>query len=72
MKELKLTVVIPCRNEKLYIRSCVESIFACELPAGCQLRVFVVDGLSDDGTLDEIHELNSSFPGWNWWKTRFS
>lgn len=60
---LKLTVVIPCRNELKYIRSCVEAIYACDLPEGCAMRVFVVDGKSDDGTIAEIQQLATEFPG---------
>lgn len=60
---IKLTVVIPCRNELKYIRSCVEAIYACDLPEGCDMRVFVVDGKSDDGTVAEIDRLAVEFPG---------
>jgi GT2 family glycosyltransferase len=60
---MKLTVVIPCRNERAHIRSCVESVYACELPAGCDMRVFVVDGKSDDGTPAVIRDLQAEFPG---------
>jgi GT2 family glycosyltransferase len=60
---MKLTVVIPCRNEKAHIRSCVESVYACALPVNCEMRVFVVDGMSDDGTIVVIRELQAEFPG---------
>lgn len=63
MSALKLSVVIPCRNERPYIRACVEAIYACELPEGTQMRVFVVDGRSDDGTIEEIRRLETEFPG---------
>jgi GT2 family glycosyltransferase len=60
---MKLSVVIPCRNERAHIRSCVEAIYACALPVGCEMRVFVVDGKSDDGTIEEIHQLQTEFSG---------
>lgn len=60
---MKLTVVIPCRNERAHIRSCVASIYACDLPAGCDMRVFVVDGQSEDGTVEEIRQLQTEFAG---------
>lgn len=58
---IKLSVVIPCRNERAYIRECVEAIYNCSLPDNCEMRVFVVDGKSDDGTLDEIQQLQQEF-----------
>lgn len=63
MQQRKLTVVIPCRNEKAYIRECVEAIFACDLPQDIAMRVFVVDGRSDDGTVEEIGQLQQEFSG---------
>ena len=63
MQPLKLTVVIPCRNEKPFIRECVTAIFACDLPEAVQMSVFVVDGMSDDGTIEEIRQLQTEFPG---------
>lgn len=58
---LQLTVVIPCRNEKAHIRACVASVYACALPEGCAMRVFVVDGRSNDGTIDEIRQLQTEY-----------
>ncbi|MFM6934985.1 MAG: glycosyltransferase family 2 protein [Flavobacteriales bacterium] len=54
---MKISVIIPCRNEKNYIEECITAIFQCELPSGCELQVYVVDGMSDDGTRDVIEEL---------------
>jgi GT2 family glycosyltransferase len=60
---LKLTVVIPCRNEVRYIRECLDAIFHSNLPAGLDMSVFVVDGISDDGTIALLHELKIIYPG---------
>ena len=54
---MKLSVVIPCRNERAFIKECVNAIFACELPSDCEMHVYVVDGMSDDGTRDQVLEL---------------
>jgi glycosyltransferase involved in cell wall biosynthesis len=54
---MKLSVVIPCRNERAFIKECVNAIFACELPPNCDMQVYVVDGMSDDGTRETISEL---------------
>jgi GT2 family glycosyltransferase len=57
----KLSIVIPCRNEKSYIEECIRAIFSAELPADCESNVFVVDGMSDDGTRAVVTELCSEF-----------
>jgi glycosyltransferase involved in cell wall biosynthesis len=58
---MKISVVIPCRNEVRYISGCVHSLlengFDPEL-----LEILVVDGMSDDGTIDKVQELNSNYP----------
>lgn len=59
---MKLAIVIPCRNEKGFIRECVEAIYASEVPENCQVSTYVVDGKSDDGTLDIIEELRKDYP----------
>lgn len=59
---MKLSVVIPCRNEVLYIEECLAHIHACELPEQTEMKVFVVDGMSDDGTREKILELKNKFP----------
>ena len=59
---MKLNVVIPCRNEKGNIEECVEAIFNADLPNECSILVHVVDGMSDDGTIDIIHNLTKRYP----------
>lgn len=59
---MKITVVIPCRNEVLYIEECIHAIYNCELPLNAEIDVFVVDGMSDDGTRDKVNSLSSTYP----------
>ena len=59
---MKITVVIPCRNEVNYIEECIDAIFASELPGNCEVSAFIVDGLSDDGTVERIDELSKKHP----------
>ncbi|MFT6923710.1 MAG: GT2 family glycosyltransferase [Crocinitomicaceae bacterium] len=59
---MKITVVIPCRNEVNYIEECIDAIFASELPDNCEVSAFIVDGLSDDGTVERIDELSKKYP----------
>jgi glycosyltransferase involved in cell wall biosynthesis len=56
-----VSIVIPCRNEEKHIAECVRSIYNSKLEAGINLEVFVVDGMSDDGTIEVINELKNEF-----------
>jgi len=47
----KLTVVIPCKNERLNIRPCLQSV------RGLADEILVADSGSTDGTLDILREL---------------
>jgi glycosyltransferase involved in cell wall biosynthesis len=51
-----VSVVIPCRNEKDYIETCLRSILAQEPPPG-GFEVIAVDGMSDDGARDILSRL---------------
>ena len=57
-----VSVIIPCRNEKLYIESCIEAIFQNEFSSDVNLFVTVIDGKSDDGTLEIIENIQQIFP----------
>lgn len=61
MRSPSLSIVIPVRNEANYIERCVESIYAQDF-AGHGYEVIVVDGMSDDGTLEKIQNLKSKYP----------
>lgn len=54
----KVSVIIPCRNERAFIGPCLESIMAGDYP-GDRLEIIVADGMSDDGT----REILSTFTG---------
>lgn len=58
---MKLTVVIPCKNEAPYIEECLDAIYNCEVPENTEISVFVVDGMSDDGTRDIVTNLKSKY-----------
>ena len=59
---MKLSVIIPCRNEVNFIEECIEAIYSNSLPQSFELSVIIVDGLSDDGTRNKIISLKSKFP----------
>ncbi|PWL28823.1 MAG: hypothetical protein DCO96_08380 [Fluviicola sp. XM-24bin1] len=58
---MKLTVVIPCRNEAPYIEECLDAIYDSEISSEIEMSVFVVDGMSDDDTREKIEELKSKY-----------
>lgn len=51
--EAQVSVVIPCRNEERYIGTCLDGIIAGDFPLE-RLEILVVDGMSDDGTRDQV------------------
>lgn len=59
---MKLTVVIPCRNERPFIEECLSALYQAALPQDCEMQVFVVDGMSDDGTRAVIEACQLHYP----------
>ncbi|MCB9189676.1 MAG: glycosyltransferase family 2 protein [Flavobacteriales bacterium] len=60
---MTISVVIPCRNEVNAIEKCVVSILSSELDIGNTLNdIFIVDGESDDGTIEKIEKLTQLDP----------
>ena len=51
----KISIVIPCRNEKKFIGNCLDSVIQNGYPLD-HLEVLVVDGMSDDGCRDIIND----------------
>ena len=56
-----VSVVIPCRNERRYVRGCLDTLLAGDYPAG-RFEILVIDGMSDDGTRDILAEYARSRP----------
>ena len=56
-----ISIVIPCRNEDKFIRTCLDSIFANDYPKD-RLEVLVVDGMSEDGTRAILDEYLNRYP----------
>ncbi|RLD63043.1 MAG: glycosyltransferase family 2 protein [Bacteroidetes bacterium] len=56
-----VSVIIPCRNEKEYIEQCVKSLVDNDYPKD-NLEIIIVDGNSNDGTIDIINELIAKYP----------
>jgi succinoglycan biosynthesis protein ExoA len=49
-----ISIIIPCRNEERYIAECLDSVLSFDLPAQVEIEVFVMDGMSTDGTVEIV------------------
>lgn len=56
-----VSVVVPCRNEEGYIRSCLDSLVANDYIKD-RLEILVVDGMSTDHTRTIIEEYTRRYP----------
>jgi glycosyltransferase involved in cell wall biosynthesis len=54
-----ISVIIPCRNENIYIRDTILSILDQKLER-YSLEIIVVDGMSQDGTREILYDLSSN------------
>ncbi|AKJ31180.1 glycosyltransferase family 2 protein [Caldimonas brevitalea] len=55
----RVSVIVPCRNERHHIEAFCASVAAQRLPADWGLEVVITDGRSDDGTRELLAELAS-------------
>lgn len=55
-----ISVIVPTRNEEASIAKCLASILAQDIK-GAHIEIIVVDGLSTDGTIDEIRRICDAF-----------
>jgi len=51
---MNISVIIPCRNEELYIKDCILSFLNQDYHLG-KFEILVIDGMSDDKTRSIIH-----------------
>jgi len=56
---LRVAVVIPCRNEALYVAGLLNALRAQDSPID---DIIVVDGGSVDGTMDLVREFGARHP----------
>jgi succinoglycan biosynthesis protein ExoA len=59
---MKISLVIPCRNEKPHIREFLDSLLAQDLEPGWDVEILVADGMSNDGTRDVLREYAQTAP----------
>jgi succinoglycan biosynthesis protein ExoA len=59
---VKISVIIPCRNERRHICQFLDSLLAQEVDPDWKLEILVADGLSDDGTRDLLRQYSERNP----------
>lgn len=57
----RVRVVIPCRDEAGYITRCLQSLVECDRD-GMDAEVMVCDGMSTDGTREEVRRFTALHP----------
>ncbi|MGZ5276752.1 MAG: glycosyltransferase family 2 protein [Caldimonas sp.] len=58
----RVSIVVPCRNERDHIAAFAASALAQVLPPGWTLELVVADGMSDDGTREALAEVAAEDP----------
>jgi glycosyltransferase involved in cell wall biosynthesis len=56
-----VSIIVPCFNEKKYIRTFIENILQQDYPKD-RLEVFIIDGMSSDGTRKIIEDYQQKHP----------
>ncbi|HZT56217.1 MAG TPA: glycosyltransferase family 2 protein [Burkholderiaceae bacterium] len=54
---MKVSVIVPCRNERAYIEGFCAGVLRQRLAPGWQLQLVIADGESDDGTRELLQRL---------------
>ena len=54
---IRISIVIPCRNEAKYIETCIHSLLD-NTPQNCEVEILVIDGMSNDGTRQIINKIS--------------
>jgi len=57
----RLSIIVPCRNERAFIESFINSVLAQTYPPD-RYEIIVADGMSDDGTYDILTRLQAGIP----------
>lgn len=62
MNEILVTAMVVVRNEEKYIKISLESLLEQDFPDD-KYEVLVIDGMSDDGTMETIQEVLNNYKG---------
>ena len=53
---MRISIVIPCRNEKRHIGAFLDSLLRQSFDRGWEVEILVADGMSDDGTREILRQ----------------
>ncbi len=53
----RVSVIVPCRNERRHLEPFVAGVLRQFMPAGCSLQLLIADGASDDGSAQILQRL---------------
>ena len=62
---LRVSIVVPCRNERHYIDSFIDSVSA-QLPVAGGCEIIIADGMSEDGTRELLDRRSAGTPALRW------
>jgi len=60
MEFKKVSLIIPCRNEELFISKCLDSIISQDYPKE-KMEILVVNGMSEDRTREIVEEYSKKY-----------
>lgn len=59
---MKISIVIPCRNEKRHIGAFLDSLLRQNFDSAWEVEILVADGMSDDGTREILRQYMLKVP----------
>ncbi len=59
---VKLSIIVPCRNERRHIRAFLDNLRELQIPAGTDHEILIADGGSDDGTRELLEIERETLP----------
>src|SRR5579863_3983984 len=59
---MRISIVIPCRNEQQHINDFLDSLLAQDLPPDWRMEILVADGMSTDGTREILRQYAARVP----------
>jgi glycosyltransferase involved in cell wall biosynthesis len=62
----RVSVIVPCRNERRYIEAFCDGVLRQALPPGWSMQLVIADGDSDDGTRAVLEALAATEPRVRW------
>lgn len=58
---MKVSIVIPCKNEEKYIEKCIMSFIGSSIDTS-NIEILIIDGMSSDNTRELVSRLNHQYP----------